>query len=366
MAKKKMYSNLEEKEKAVMVSISVKNEFDPVESLIELEALIEASGIEVVGSLTQKTNEPTVQYLIGMGKLEELKALVDETKPDMVVFDNELSGMRMRNLEDYLDCKVIDRSMLILDIFASRATSAEGKLQVELAQLGYMMPRLSGVVTSSNKYGGGVGMRGPGETKLELDRRRIASQMDRLKVKLKELDKQRNISGGARASGKVKTVAIVGYTNSGKSTLLNTMTKANVLSKDMLFATLDTTSRSLWLGEGKQIVLTDTVGFVSRLPHAFVEAFKSTLKETINADLLYIVVDASSKRAIKELEIVFDVLGEIGAGNKEYILVLNKTDKGNVFSEDDILKHKNVVKISALKNQNIDKLKEITSQILFK
>lgn len=357
------YSNEKQKERAILVSISVANEFNPEESLVELTALVDAANIEALTQIFQRTNEPSVQYLIGTGKLDELKKLTDEYKPDLIIFDNELSGMRLRNLEEFLSCKVIDRSMLILDIFASRAVSAEGKLQVELTQLKYMLPRLKGIIASNNKYGSRTGLRGSGETKLELDKRRITDQVEKLALKLKELEKHREITTSKRKENKIKTIAIVGYTNSGKSTLLNTLTKSNVLSKDMLFATLDTTSRNMWFGENKQAVLTDTVGFVSRLPHAFIDAFKSTLKETIDADLLYIVVDASSKRAEREVEIVFEVLKELKVITKKYILVLNKVDKQNLLK--DKFDSANTVEISALKNIGIDKLKEKTIEMLF-
>lgn len=360
----KLYSTAKEKEKAFLVSVSVKKDFNPEESLVELALLVEAANFDVVGSMFQNTNEPSVQFLIGTGKLDELKSEVEKLKPNIVVFDNELSGMRLRNLEEYLNCKVIDRSMLILDIFANRAVSGEGKLQVKLAQLKYSMPRLMGLVPSNNKYGGGIGMRGPGESKLELDRRKIEGEVQKVEAKLKELEKQKDVSRKNRMESKVKNVAIVGYTNSGKSTLLNTLTKTNVLSKDMLFATLDTTSRSLFLGEGKQIVITDTVGFVSRLPHELIQAFKSTLKETIDADLLLVVVDGSSKRAGKELEIVNNVLDELGAGQKPKIFVVNKMDKGIL--ENNFESNLNdVVRISAKNNVNLDKLKEKIIEKLF-
>ena len=363
--KNKLYSTEKEKEKVFLVSISVNKEFDPEESLIELESLAQAANFEVVGSLMQNTNQPSVQYLIGTGKLEELKAEVDRLDPDVVIFDNELSGMRLKNLENFLDCKVIDRSMLILDIFANRAISSEGKLQVQLAQLKYSMPRLMGLTSSNNKYGGGVGMRGPGETKLELDRRKITGEVEKVEKRLRELEKQRDLTRKNRVQSSIKNVALVGYTNSGKSTLLNSLTKANILAKDMLFATLDTTSRNLYLGDGKQIIVTDTVGFVSRLPHELIEAFKSTLKETIDADLLVIVVDGASDRAEVELEIVFNVLKELGADKKPSIVAINKKDKGlkcPTVKE----KYSNTIEISAKNNVNLDKLKDEISKMLFK
>lgn len=360
----KLYSTEKEKEKAFLVSVSVGKEFNPEESLVELKSLVEAAGFDVIGSLFQNTNQPSVQFLIGTGKLEEVKAEVSKLKPNIVVFDNELSGMRLRNLEEFLDCKVIDRSMLVLDIFANRAISSEGKLQVQLAQLKYSMPRLMGLTSSNNKYGGGIGMRGPGETKLELDRRKITAEVEKVEKRLKELEKQRDLTRKNRVASRTPSVALVGYTNSGKSTLLNTLTKANVLSKDMLFATLDTTSRNLFLGEGKQIIITDTVGFVSRLPHELVEAFKSTLKETVDADLLVIVVDGSSKRAEKELEIVFNVLRDLGADKKPYIIAINKQDKG--LACDGIEeKYQNTISISAKNNINLDKLKQEIINKLF-
>lgn len=361
---RKIYETQEPKQKGYLVSVAVNKEFNPEESLIELKALAEAGEIEVVGTLFQSTNQPSVQFLIGTGKLEELKAEVERTNPDLVIFDCELSGMRLRNLEEELKCKVIDRSMLILDIFATRALSSEGKLQVELAQLKYSMPRLLGLSASKNKYGSGVGMRGPGETKLELDKRRINDQLLRIENKLKELEKNRETTRMSRKKNQVKTVALVGYTNSGKSTLLNTLTKANVLSKDMLFATLDTTSRNIWFEPGKQAVITDTVGFVSRLPHDLINAFKSTLKETVDADLLVVVVDISSKRALRELEIVFDVLKDLKVSNKPIIIALNKIDKG-IIKNDVKEKYSHVVEISAKNNLGLDILKENIIKMLF-
>lgn len=349
--------------KVVMVQVvfDAKKE-KPQLAFSELKSLIEADNMEVVGQLLQNRKQPDPATMIGEGKLEELSELIKQTEADVVVFKNDLSGSKIRNLENLLEVKVLDRTTLILDIFAQRATSQEGKLQVELAQLKYSLPRLSGLTGSFGRFGGGVGMRGPGETKLELDRRIIEDKIVDKRRELKKVEENRNIRRSQRLkSGKCK-VSIVGYTNGGKSTLLNCMTKSDAFVKDMLFATLDTTTRNLWLGPRKEILITDTVGFVSDLPHDLVEAFKSTLQEAMDADLLLHIVDVSDPEYKEKIKIVNDVLIELGAVGIPTILCYNKVDKVENLNivEDDY-----TVKISAKNNLNIDILKQKIEKVLF-
>ena len=255
-------------------------------SMEELKGLAEAADIEVLGTMEQYLDHFRAATLIGSGKLKELQEFCHNMEADLVIFNDELSGMQLRNIEEVVGTKVIDRTILILDIFADRATSREGKLQVELAQLQYRMPRLLGFGKSLSRLGGGIGTRGPGETKLETDRRHIHRRIDSLKEKLGEVAKQRSRQRERRKRDGVVTVAIVGYTNAGKSTLLNALTDAGVLSEDMLFATLDPTARALELPSGSSVMLVDTVGFIRRLPHHLIEAFKSTLEEAVQADII--------------------------------------------------------------------------------
>lgn len=352
---------------AVLVYANVKGESENVErDLDELKLLCSATNIEEVARLTQNVNDVNPATLIGEGKLKELSDLVKNTNADAIVFENDLSGTKIKNIEDATGVQVLTRSMVILDIFAGRATTAEGKLQTEIAELKYMSTRLTHSEQMLGKYKSSVGMRGPGETKLELDRRKIKERITKLERELKEMDKQKDIGLNKRNKSNVKTVALVGYTNAGKSTLFNAITKADVLAKNMLFATLDTTSRRVYVNENCQFVLSDTIGFVNKLPHEFVEAFKSTLKEAVNCDLLLIVVDATSKNAKKEYDVVLSVLNEINATNSKQIVVLNKCD-GNVNREqvDEIKADgKTCVEISALKKTNLDVLKTQIAKIL--
>jgi GTP-binding protein HflX len=325
----KIYDNKEENEKAILVFVNENKKENASECLEELFGLCEAANIDGVGELIQNVHEFVSATLIGSGKLLELKQLVETHNADLVVFDNELSGRQIKNCEEVLGCRVATRSIVILDIFAKRASTLEGKKQTELAQLKYMKSRLVGSYIGGGKMkggSGGVGMRGPGETKLELDRRKMEDKILKLERELFDIEKNQNTANKARNYNLQKSVAIVGYTNAGKSTLLNKITRAGVLEKDMLFATLDTVVRKVWLNENLTITLSDTVGFISKLPHEFVKAFKSTLNEAVNANLLLIVVDGSSKNALKELETTKQVLKEINANAKQFILV-NKVDK---------------------------------------
>ena len=351
-----------QKQKAVLAMAVISKDDNAVNDLFELGNLVEADDGIVVGKVWQNKDKPDPKFLLGTGKVEELKQIVEETNADLVVFDNQLSGSKINNLEEYLGCKVIDRAMLILDIFANRALSNEGKLQVELAQLKYTLPRLAGFSGTSGRYGsGGIGMRGPGETKLELDRREIERKIFEKSKELKKLKQERDLRREKRILSKKPLVALVGYTNSGKSTLLNTITKANVLAKDMLFATLDTTTRSLWLGYNKEVMIVDTVGFVNKLPHELVEAFSSTLEEAVFADVIVHVVDASNEDHKIQEEVVLKVLNQLGAGNKPIITVYNKFDKlpPQKLEEGKLY-------ISAKQNKNIDLLKQEIQKILFK
>lgn len=361
--KTKTFDMSQKRQKAIMVQVVYDTKKEKPElAFSELKSLIEADNMVVVGSLLQNRKTPDSATLIGEGKLEELAIMVNDLEADIIVFKNDLSGSKIRNLENYLGKKVIDRVNLILDIFAQRATSQEGKLQVELAQLKYSLPRLSGLNNSYGRFGGGVGMRGPGETKLELDKRIIEDKIVEKRRELKKLEDNRNVKRSQRLKSGKSKVSIVGYTNGGKSTLLNVMTKANIFAEDMLFATLDTTTRNLWLGPRKEILITDTVGFVSDLPHDLVEAFKSTLQEAMDADLLIHIVDASDPEYKEKQEIVNGVLVELGALGLPTIVCYNKIDKAENF---EIIEDEKTLCISAKNNYNIDKLKQKIEEILF-
>lgn len=348
----KIFNNEKIKEKAIMVYACFNSKENVELKMSELKSLIKANDIEILSGLVQNIKEPDLSYLIGKGKLDELKDMILSLKANLVVFQNSLTGSKINNLEEYLGCKVIDRTMLILDIFAQRAKSNEGKIQVELAQLKYTLPRLSGVSNSAGRFGsGGTGMRGPGETKLELDRRKIESQISNKQKELNKLKEERNIRRKQRIETKQKTVALVGYTNSGKSTLMNTISKSDVFIKDMLFATLDTTTRKVFLDLNNTILLTDTVGFVSDLPHELVDAFSATLEESLSADLLINVVDISDPECDQKEQITLEVLEKLGADLNKVLTVYNKTDKIHKINT------KGYLEISAKNNINIDKLK---------
>lgn len=301
-------------------------------SMEELKGLAEAADIEVLAYMEQYLDHFRAATLIGSGKLKELQELCESMEADLVIFNDELSGMQLRNIEDVVGCKVIDRTILILDIFADRATSKEGKLQVELAQLQYRLPRLLGFGKSLSRLGGGIGTRGPGEKKLETDRRHIQRRMDEIKKDLAELKKNRALQRKKREKNGLPVVALAGYTNSGKSSLMNRLMamedreEKQVLEKDMLFATLDTAQRLVTLEDGKSFILIDTVGFVSRLPHGLVDAFRSTLEEVSRADLILHIVDASFAEKDFQIEVTEQVLGELGASDRDRLLVFNKID----------------------------------------
>lgn len=324
-------------------------------SMDELAELANTAGAEVIETFVQKLDGINNATYIGSGKLLEIKEFCEENQIELVIFDDELSGSQIRNIENYIDnIKVIDRTMLILDIFAQRASSKEGKLQVELAQQKYILPRLSGIGTDLSRQGGGIGTRGPGETKLESDRRHIRNRISSLNKEIQEVSKRRNMIRERRNKNGAISVAVVGYTNVGKSTLLNILTEANILAKNQLFATLDPTARELKLPDGQTVILIDTVGFIRRLPHLLVEAFKSTLEEAANADLILNLCDISSDQYDVQLKVTEDILKELGCGDTPIITVYNKCDLCDmpIRCSDDFKS----CFISAKNNQGIDEL----------
>ena len=335
-------------------------ESDTEESLDELRELARTAGAEVAGVICQRRPSLDPATCVGSGFLKDMADFCRDNEVDLIIFDRELSPIQMRNIEQATDVRTIDRTMLILDIFAGRARSNEGKLQVELAQLKYMLPRLTGKGIAMSRLGGGIGTRGPGETKLETDRRHIHRRIDSLKEKLSEVARQRERQRERRRRDGATCVAIVGYTNAGKSTLLNALTDAGVLSEDMLFATLDPTARALELPSGSSVMLVDTVGFIRRLPHHLIEAFKSTLEEAVYADIILNVCDCSSPVFRDHLKITRDLLSELGAGDKPVITVLNKIDK----ADPDEICGVEGVRISAKRGEGFDGLLEAVEKAL--
>ncbi len=321
-----LYETEVEKERVFLVAIDREDETDVEYSLTELQELAETAGAEPVGRMVQKREAPHPGTYIGKGKLEELRGLVRDLRADTVICDDELSPAQITNLRDALDTRVIDRTVLILDIFAAHADTSEGKLQVELAQLRYRSSRLTGLGTVLSRLGGGIGTRGPGEKKLEMDRRLIKERISALNRQLREMVQNRDTMRKQRRQNSTPVVAIVGYTNAGKSTLLNALTNAGVPEYDMLFATLDPTTRSLEREDGQKLLFTDTVGFISKLPHQLIQAFRSTLEEARYADMILHVVDASNPRYDLQMEVVYDTLRELGAGGKPVLTVFNKMD----------------------------------------
>ena len=313
-------------ERALLVELDT-GEYDAQASLEELYELVRSAGAEPVAAVTQKRPAPDTATCVGSGMMEEIAGMCRAQEIDLLLFDRELTPTQIRNIEEQAGVRTVDRTMLILDIFAVRAQSREGKLQVELAQLRYLLPRLSGKGTALSRLGGGIGTRGPGETKLETDRRHIRRRIEALKQQLKEVEQRREQLNRRRKKDNVVTVALVGYTNAGKSTLMNRLTEAGVLAKDMLFATLDPTSRALRLPCGKTVMLIDTVGLLRRLPHHLVQAFHSTLEQAAQADILLNVCDASSPEAKVHLEVTESLLAQLGCGDTPVISVLNKCDK---------------------------------------
>ncbi len=341
-------STQEEKEHAFLVGL------DSERSLEELARLADTAGAVVVGTMLQKKSRPDTATYIGSGKADELALECQAKEADIVIFDDELSGVQTRNLEDTLrGVKVLDRTTLILDIFAQRAQSREGRLQVELAQMAYQLPRLMGHGVSMSRLGGGIGTRGPGETRLEMDRRRIRRRMSDLRGEIKELEAQRSLRRARREKNRVPVVALVGYTNAGKSTLLNKLSDAGVLAEDKLFATLDPVVRTVKLPSGGEFLLVDTVGFISKLPHALVDAFKSTLEEALLADILLIISDGASDEMLHQHDVVLEVLRSLGASDRPMIDVINKVDL-----LDDMPQWPGALPISAKTGEGMDALLE--------
>ena len=362
-----MEKELNASKNAILVAIAKSgSEVEECErSLDELERLLNTAGGEVYARVIQIKQTLDPRTLIGSGKVEEISELAKSGEVELVVFDFELSPMQIRNLEDDIGCaSVIDRSMLILDIFALHASSGEGKLQVELAQLKYTAPRLSGKGSSLSRQGGGIGTRGPGETQLEIDRRHLRTKIASLEARLRELEHNRSVMRSQRDKSGLPKIAVVGYTNAGKSTLLNRLTDAGVLAEDKLFATLDPTTRNLKLPSKQEILITDTVGFIRKLPHHLIEAFKSTLEEAKYADIILHVVDASNPQMDEQMHIVYETLMNLEVTNKTIITAFNKQDKvvGEVLFRD--FKADHIVYISAKKGDGLFELQEVIENVL--
>lgn len=358
-----LYDFKEIEERVILIGVQTEAGENVEASLDELEELAQTAGALTVGKVIQNREAVHPGTYIGKGKIQEVRSLLTALDANGIICDDELSPSQMNNLERELECKVMDRTLLILDIFAGRAITSEGKIQVELAQLRYRSARLVGLRDSLSRLGGGIGTRGPGEKKLETDRRLIRTRISALKAELVQVEKHRELIRGSRSRGTLKTAAIVGYTNAGKSTLLNTLTGAEILAEDKLFATLDPTTRVLELNDGQQILLTDTVGFIRKLPHHLVDAFKSTLEEAKYADYIIHVADASNPKAEMQMEVVYQTLRELGASGKKVITLLNKQD---LVSESGLRdSHADrVVKCSAKNGKGLDELKEVLSGFL--
>lgn len=350
-------------ERVILIGVQTAADENVEVSLDELEELASTAGAVTVGKVIQNREAVHPGTYIGKGKIEEVRALVYALNATGVICDDELSPAQLNNLERELDCKVMDRTLLILDIFAARAVTSEGKIQVELAQLRYRAARLVGLRESLSRLGGGIGTRGPGEKKLETDRRLIRSRISALKQELVQVEKHRELIRSGRARGNMKTAAIVGYTNAGKSTLLNKLTGSEVLSEDKLFATLDPTTRLLNLQDGQQILLTDTVGFIHKLPHHLIEAFKSTLEEAKYADYIIHVVDSSNPQAEMQMHVVYETLRELGVMGKKIITLFNKQDVPGACVLRDF-KSDYSLKISARTGQGLEELGELLARFL--
>jgi len=348
-------------ERAILVALNIDGAGR--ESLEELARLADTAGAEILHTELGASKKPDSATYIGKGKVADLSLLSQETDANLIIFDDELSGAQIKNLESQIGCKVIDRTMLILDIFAGRATTHEGKLQVELAQYKYMLPRLAGSGEALSRLAGGIGTRGPGESKLETDRRRINRRVHDLEQQVKKLRKTRNVNRVRRDKNDIPVIALVGYTNSGKSTLLNLLTKSDVMAEDKLFATLDPVTRRFALPEGRNVLVVDTVGFINKLPHDLVDAFRSTLEEAKYADVLVHMTDASSEQMMMHYNVVNEVLESLGAGDKKRVIALNKSDiapdhQAMLTGED------NAVKVSAVTGEGISDLLSAIEELL--
>lgn len=358
-----MIDNREAEERVILVAVRKSDRENTEQSLDELCELASTAGAVTVARVIQNLDNFNPATYIGKGKIDEIKELIIEYDATGIICDDELSPAQMNNLSDALEIKVMDRTLLILDIFAARANTNEGKIQVELAQLRYRSSRLSGFGNALSRLGGGIGTRGPGETKLEMDRRIIHERIGQLKHELEAVVTHRELTRSQRSRSNIPVVAIVGYTNAGKSTLLNTLTGAGILAENKLFATLDPTTRGLELESGQQILLTDTVGFISKLPHHLVEAFKSTLEEAVYADIILHVVDASNPAMDSQMYVVYDTLEKLGAGDKPIITAFNKIEiAGNKVLKD--FKADKTVNISALHGAGLTELKDTIEEVL--
>ena len=354
----------EEAEQVIMVGVSVEDGDDAMDSLDELEELLRTAGAEVAGTVLQNREMIHPGTYVGKGKVEEIRRMLAATGADGIVCDDELTSVQYRNLEDLLGVKVMDRTMVILDIFARHAKSSEGKIQVELAQLRYGLSRLTGKGQALSRQGGGIGTRGPGEKKLEVDRRRMKSRISQLKKELRDMVEHRELTRKQRGKKELPVAAIVGYTNAGKSTLLNALTDAGILAQDQLFATLDTTTRLLELPGKQQMLLTDTVGFIRKLPHHLVEAFRSTLEEAKYADYILHVVDASSPQMEKQMYIVYQTLDMLGVRDKKIVTLFNKMD---LLAEGEILRDfraDQTICISAKTGQGLEDVRMALARLL--
>lgn len=358
-----MYNTDNEIERVILIGVQLEDD-DTAKSLDELAELARTAGAETVGRIIQPREYAHPSTYIGKGKLDEARIMIDQMDATGIICDDELSPAQLKNLEDILDTKVMDRTMIILDIFAARASTSEGKLQVEMAQLKYRMTRLAGLGTTLSRLGGGIGTRGPGEKKLETDRRIIKDRLSKLSNELKEVENHRNVLRARRVNTTTPVVAIVGYTNAGKSTLLNKLSDAGVLSEDKLFATLDTTTRSKVLPNGEKVLLTDTVGFIRKLPHHLIQAFRSTLEEAKYADILVHVVDASNPDCEHQIKTVYETLKSLNVEDKPVITLLNKCD---ITDGTYILKDENAdatIRISARTGYGLDEFMQKLQEII--
>ncbi len=359
-----LYEVEQETERVILVGVSQQDGDDAEDSVAELAELVETAGAVVVGTLIQKRENIHPGTYVGTGKVFELEELIEETGATGIVCDDELSPAQLKNLEEALKTKVMDRTLIILDIFVARASTSEGKIQVELAQLKYRLSRLSGLGRSLSRLGGGIGTRGPGEKKLEMDRRLINSRVAQLNRELKEVQRHREVNRQQRKRSGIPVVAVVGYTNAGKSTLLNHLTNAEVLEEDKLFATLDPTTRILELTNNQKVLMTDTVGFIRKLPHHLIDAFRSTLEEAKYADIILHVVDASNPQMDKQMYIVYDTLRNLEVEGKKIITAFNKTDRIGQPEPLHDFRAERTVHISAKYGDGLEDLKNILEEIL--